>query len=198
MDDLAGLLDGPRARGAFALRTVMRSPWSLRILAESPVTLIAAITGELSIVPDAGDPVRLVPGDIAVTRAPDHYNVADTPTTLPTVIVHPGQRCCDLDGASVTAKVVRQVKGDKIYIADFILTLEPANDEGAKASYAPKVSEPPPLPPSQPVQMSSIPVRRPATRRPLASESRAPASADIRGTSLPPRSRSTLGATGNS
>ena len=41
-----------RARGAFALRAVMRSPWSLRIQAESPLTLIAGVAGELWVVPD--------------------------------------------------------------------------------------------------------------------------------------------------
>ena len=110
MDDLGGLLDGPRARGAFALRTVMSSPWSLRIVAESPVTLIAAISGEVWVLPDDGEPVPLAPGDIAVTRAPDHYNVADTPTRLPTVVVHPGQHCCDLDGASVKEEMTHGVR----------------------------------------------------------------------------------------
>lgn len=60
-------MDAPRARGAFALRAVMRSPWSLRILAESPITLIAGVTGELWVVPDHGEPTRVGPGDIAVT-----------------------------------------------------------------------------------------------------------------------------------
>jgi hypothetical protein len=46
MDTLGGLLDAPRARGAFALRTVMSPPWSLRILAESPITLLAGVSGE--------------------------------------------------------------------------------------------------------------------------------------------------------
>jgi len=110
MDNLAGLLDGPRARGAFALRTVMRAPWSLRILAESPVTLIAVVRGEAWVVPDDGALVRLGPGDIAVTRAPDHYNVSDTPTTPPDVVIHPGQRCCDLDGASVTERMTHGVR----------------------------------------------------------------------------------------
>ncbi|MGB5193917.1 MAG: FHA domain-containing protein, partial [Polyangiales bacterium] len=32
-------------------------------------------------------------------------------------------------------------QGDKIYIADFILTLEPTNDADARASSAPRVSE---------------------------------------------------------
>ena len=110
MDNLGGLLDAPRARGAFALRTVMNSPWSLRILAESPVTLIAGVSGELWVVPDNGDPVRIGPGDIAVTRAPDHYNVSDSPTTPPIVVIHPGQRCCDLEGNSVLESMTHGIR----------------------------------------------------------------------------------------
>lgn len=110
MDTLGGLLDAPRARGAFALRTVMRSPWSLRILAESPVTLIAGVSGELWVVPDEGEPVRIGPGDIAVTRAPDHYNVSDSPATSPIVVIHPGQRCCDLEGNSVLESMTHGIR----------------------------------------------------------------------------------------
>ena len=110
MDTLGGLLDAPRARGAFALRTVMSSPWSLRILAESPITLIAGVSGDTWVVPDDGDPIRLGPGDIAVTRAPEHYNVADSPTRPSTVVVHPGQRCCDLDGNSVLEDMTHGVR----------------------------------------------------------------------------------------
>lgn len=110
MDTLGGLLDAPRARGAFALRTVMRSPWSLRILAESPLTLIAVVAGEAWIVPDDGEPVRLVTGDVAITRAPDHYNVADTPSRSPSVLVHRGQRCCDLNGESVLEAMTHGVR----------------------------------------------------------------------------------------
>ncbi len=110
MDTLGGLLDAPRARGAFALRTVMSSPWSLRIVAESPLTLLAGITGEAWVVPDEGDPVRVGPGDIAITRAPDHYNVAESPTTSPTVVVHPGQRCCDLEGNSVLEEMTHGIR----------------------------------------------------------------------------------------
>ena len=98
MDTLGGLLDAPRARGAFALRAVMNSPWSLRDLAGSPLTLIAGVAGALWLVADDGDPVRIGPGDIAVIRAPVHYNLANAPDTPPQVIIHPGQRCCDLNG----------------------------------------------------------------------------------------------------
>ena len=110
MDTLGGLLDAPRARGAFALRTVMSSPWSLRILAESPVTLIAGVSGELWVVPDDGEPARIGPGDIAVTRAPEHYNVSDSPTTRPIVMIHPGQHCCDLEGNSVLESMTHGIR----------------------------------------------------------------------------------------
>lgn len=92
MDPFAGLLDGPRARGAFSLRTVMMPPWSLRILAESPITVLAIVRGHAWVVPDDGKPLRLGVGDVAVTRAPDHYNVADDPATVPEIVIHPGQR----------------------------------------------------------------------------------------------------------
>ena len=73
-------------------------------------------------------------------------------------------------------------RGDKIYIADFILTLEPSNDGAERVSSAPSVSEPPPLP-----AKSSVPVRHSlGTRRPLASDSRGPEPKDARATSLPP------------
>ena len=110
MDSLGGLLDAPRARGAFALRAVMRPPWSLRILAESPLTLIAGVVGEFWIVPDAGEAVRIAPGDIAITRGPDHYNVCDTATRSPTIVVHPGQQCRDLDGNSLVDELTHGVR----------------------------------------------------------------------------------------
>ena len=110
MDSFGGLLDGPRAHGAFALRTVMTPPWSLRILAESPLTVLAMVKGHGWIVPDEGDPVRLRAGDVAVTRAPDHYSVADDPATPTTVVIHPGQRCCSPDGESVEDEMMIGVR----------------------------------------------------------------------------------------
>ncbi len=94
-------MDAPRARGAFALRTVMSSPWSLRILAESPLTLLAGVEGTFWVIPDEGEPVAIGPGDIAITRAPDHYTVAESPDAEPTVYIHPGQDCRDPNGNSV-------------------------------------------------------------------------------------------------
>ena len=110
MDTLGGLLDAPRARGAFALRNVMRPPWSLRIAADSPLTLIAGVVGETWVIPDAGDPVRIGPGDIVITRAPDHYTVAGAPDTDPLVFIHPGQDCRDAAGESVLESMTHGVR----------------------------------------------------------------------------------------
>lgn len=110
MDTLGGLLDAPRARGAFALRASMSSPWSLRILAESPLTLLAGITGEFWVIPDDGEPIRIGPGDVAVTRAPAHYTVAESPTAEPTIVIHPNQDCRDLDGNSLLEQLTHGVR----------------------------------------------------------------------------------------
>jgi len=101
MDDILGLIDSQRARGAFALRTVMEPPWSLRVLAESPLTIIAVVSGEVWIMPDEGAPVRLGPGDVGLARAPEHYTVAHAPDAAPDIFIHPGQRCCNADGESM-------------------------------------------------------------------------------------------------
>jgi AraC-like DNA-binding protein len=98
VDALTGLLDGPRARGAFLLRSIMDPPWSLRIRDEAPLTLIAMVRGEAYVVPDDAVPVRLEPGDVAIVRGPDPYTVADDPATPPQVVIHPGQRCTTPDG----------------------------------------------------------------------------------------------------
>ncbi|HEY3001208.1 MAG TPA: AraC family transcriptional regulator [Kribbellaceae bacterium] len=98
MDALAGLLDGPRARGAFLLRTVMEPPWSIRVRDEAPLSLVAMTRGDAWVLGDGDRPVRLRTGDIALAKGPDHYTVADDPATPPQVVIHPGQRCTTPDG----------------------------------------------------------------------------------------------------
>ncbi|MEA2057417.1 MAG: AraC family transcriptional regulator [Actinomycetota bacterium] len=98
MDALAGLLDGPRARGAFLLRSSWSGLWGLRIMAEAPLTVLAAPRGEFWVVHEGREPVRVGPGDLAITRGPDHYIVADHPDTEPTIEIHPGQDCRSLTG----------------------------------------------------------------------------------------------------
>jgi AraC-like DNA-binding protein len=110
VDAIAGLLDGPRARGAFLLRSSMDPPWSLRIRDEAPLTLCAVVRGEAWVVPGDGEAVPLAPGDAAVLRGPDHYTVADDPATAPTVVIHPGQRCTTPDGEDLSAAMTLGVR----------------------------------------------------------------------------------------
>jgi AraC-like DNA-binding protein len=98
MDAVAGLLDGPRAREAFLLRSSMDPPWSLRIQDEAPLTVMAMVRGEAWVVPDDDDPVSMRRGDVAIIRGPDPYTVADDPATPPQAVIHPGQRCTTVAG----------------------------------------------------------------------------------------------------
>jgi AraC-like DNA-binding protein len=113
MDAVAGLLDGPRARGAFLLRSSMNPPWSLMVRDEAPLCVVAVVRGEAWVAfaedgaggggtpPAAGAPTRLVAGDIAVIRGPDHYVVADQPGREPIMHILPGELCVTPDGAEV-------------------------------------------------------------------------------------------------
>lgn len=98
MDAFGGLLEGPRARGAFALRSIMDPPWSVRVEDQAPLSLVALVRGRAWVVPDDGEPAALGPGDIAVMRGPDPYVFADDPATPPDVVIHPGQRCTTPEG----------------------------------------------------------------------------------------------------
>ncbi|SUE29150.1 AraC family transcriptional regulator [Nocardia farcinica] len=102
MDVLEALLDGPRARGAFLLRSLLDPPWALRIEDGAPLTVAAPLRGEAWLLPDDGDAVRLSTGDVAIVRGPGFYTVADDPATEPSVVVLPGGLCTSAeDGRSL-------------------------------------------------------------------------------------------------
>jgi AraC-like DNA-binding protein len=101
MDALAGLLEGPRASGAFMLRIVLDPPWSIRVQDGSPLALIAMTSGGGWIAHDNGDRVRIGVGDVAIVRGDEPYLLADDPSAEPQVIVHPGQRCQTPDGVDL-------------------------------------------------------------------------------------------------
>lgn len=102
MDAIAGLLDGPRARGAFLLRSLLDPPWAMRIEDRAPLCLVAITRGAAWLVPRDEDARCLGPGDIAIIRGPDPYTLADDPQTSPQVVIHPGQRCTTSNGQEVS------------------------------------------------------------------------------------------------
>ncbi|WP_156725419.1 AraC family transcriptional regulator [Streptomyces apocyni] len=101
MDALAGLLEGPRARGAFIIRACFDPPWSVRIEDQAPLTVIVQARGDGWVIPDEGEPLRLREGGVAIVRGPDPYVCADDPATAPRAVIYPGGRCATPDGQEI-------------------------------------------------------------------------------------------------
>ncbi|MEV4103961.1 AraC family transcriptional regulator [Nonomuraea sp. NPDC049649] len=130
MDHLAALLDGPHARGAFLLRVILDPPWSIRVQDEAPLTVLAVVRGEASVVRDGVTQVR--PGEVAVVRGPEPYVVADRPDTPPQVVIHPGEKCTTLDGRSLYQSLGQGVRtwgndrdgGTALIVGTYLMTGE--------------------------------------------------------------------------
>ncbi len=101
MDAVAGLLDGPRARGAFLLRSTLDPPWALWIQDEAPLTVVAIVRGHACVVPEGGEMVRLNAGDVAIARGPEPYLVADDPATPVQAVIQRGGECTTPEGQEV-------------------------------------------------------------------------------------------------
>ncbi|MFI1721216.1 AraC family transcriptional regulator [Streptomyces sp. NPDC020489] len=116
MDALAGLLEGPRARGAFMIRACFEPPWSVRIEDRAPLTLMLMVRGEAWITPDTGERVRLRAGDLAIARGPEPYTCADDPATAPQAVILPGGECSYPDGRSLNGVMDLGVRtwGDRL------------------------------------------------------------------------------------
>jgi AraC-like DNA-binding protein len=103
VDPVAALLDGPHARGAFLLRSVLRPPWSMRIADEAPLTVLTVLRGSGWVVLADGRAQGLSAGDVVLLRGPRPYVVADDPATPPQVLVGPGQRCSPIGPGGAAA-----------------------------------------------------------------------------------------------
>ncbi|KGN30159.1 hypothetical protein N802_09810 [Knoellia sinensis KCTC 19936] len=111
MDAFSAVLDGPRARGAFLLRIVLAPPWAVRIEDEAPLTVITVVRGTAWVTDDAGERLRLDPGDVALIRGPRPYVFADSPDTPPQVRVDTDQHCWALDdGRSLVNEMMMGVR----------------------------------------------------------------------------------------
>jgi hypothetical protein len=110
VDALAGLLDGPRARGAFLMRCVLEPPWCLRIEDEAPLALTAVARGHARIWSDDGDCAELGPGDVVIARGARPYTVADSPDTPLHAIIRPGPRCVAVDGHELREEMALGVR----------------------------------------------------------------------------------------
>lgn len=98
MDPLAGLLEGPRARGAFLIRACFDPPWCVRVEDRAPLTVMLMVRGEAWISPETGERLRLREGDLAIARGPAPYTCGDDPATGPRAVILPGGACRHPDG----------------------------------------------------------------------------------------------------
>ncbi|MFC8145268.1 AraC family transcriptional regulator [Streptomyces paradoxus] len=116
MDALAGLLEGPRARGAFMIRACFDPPWAVRVEDRAPLTVMLVVRGEAWIVPDRGERTRLKAGDLAIARGPDPYTCADDPGTAPQAVILPHQECRYPDGRPLNGSMDLGVRtwGDRL------------------------------------------------------------------------------------
>ncbi|MCX5172205.1 AraC family transcriptional regulator [Streptomyces antibioticus] len=116
MDALAGLLEGPRARGALMIRACFDPPWSVRVEDGAPLTVMLMVRGEGWVVPDDGERIRLTAGDLAIARGPAPYTCADDPATPPQALILPGGECAYPDGRLLNGSMDLGVRawGDRL------------------------------------------------------------------------------------
>jgi AraC-like DNA-binding protein len=110
MDGLVGLLDGPRARGAFLLRVLLDPPWSIRLEDEAPLSVTAVVRGHLWVCADGEQPLRVEVGDVVVRVGTDHWRIVDDPATPDQIVIHPGQLCTTVDGHVVVEEMSQGVR----------------------------------------------------------------------------------------
>jgi len=106
---LQHVLDGPRARGAFALKVLMKPGWSIQVQDRAPLTVIAMISASGWLIAD-GQQYRLEPGDVALVRGPGPYRMSDDPTREPDVVIHPHQECTTPSGEKISLNLSQGVR----------------------------------------------------------------------------------------
>ncbi|MER5452521.1 cupin domain-containing protein [Streptomyces sp. NPDC002764] len=63
------------------IRACFHPPWVLRVEDRAPPTVMLMVRGGARATPDAGQPVRLRAGDLALARGPDPHTCGDDPGT---------------------------------------------------------------------------------------------------------------------
>ena len=102
MDVVASLLEGPRARDAFVIRTQMAAPWALRIEDGAALTVVVILEGQCRLEHDSlNTPMALDAGDLVVIRGPDPYVIGDAEGSHPRIRILPGNRPVLMNGDEI-------------------------------------------------------------------------------------------------
>jgi AraC-like DNA-binding protein len=105
----------PRARGAFALRVVMRDAWSIAVEDGAALSVLVVLEGGATLV--RGDErVALRRGDVALLPVGSPYLIVDTSADVaaaaaaPLARILPGQACVSADGADLAVDLAQGVR----------------------------------------------------------------------------------------
>lgn len=97
MDGVTALVDGPRARRAFALKAVFDGTWSITVEDRAPLSVVVMARGRATFTGRHGA-TDVGAGDVVVVRGPAPYTFADTAGTPEDIRILPGQVCVDPRG----------------------------------------------------------------------------------------------------
>jgi len=102
VDVVTSLLEGPRARNAFVIRTQMAWPWALRIEDRAALTVIVILDGGGRLEhPSLHEPADLQTGDLALVRGPEPYVIGDGEGSSPRIRILPGNRPVTMTGEEI-------------------------------------------------------------------------------------------------
>lgn len=105
MDVLSRLLDAPRGRDAYLVRTTVERPWSIRLSDRAPLGLVAVLQGSAWVSSGDGAAVRLDPGGVMVAKGPADAMLGHRPVTdIADVQLLPGLQLVDREGRDVTSQ----------------------------------------------------------------------------------------------
>ena len=97
VDGFGGLVDGPRAQRAFALKAVFGGSWSITVEDRAPLTVVVIARGRATFT-TRRKATEVVAGDVVLIRGPAPYTFADTARTPQDIRILPGQVCVDPHG----------------------------------------------------------------------------------------------------
>jgi AraC-like DNA-binding protein len=97
---MSALLDGPRARGAFVVRCLLRPPWAIHVCDRAPLTIVAVVRGDAWIT-QGGAVVAVPEGSVALIAGPEAYDISSAVGLAPDVVILPGQHCENPEGESL-------------------------------------------------------------------------------------------------
>jgi AraC-like DNA-binding protein len=109
VDVVSALVDGPRARRAFALKAVFEGTWSIAIEDRAPLSVVVMARGRAVFTGQRG-PIEVAVGDVVLVRGTAPYSFADGTDTPTDIRILPGQVCVDPHGRILTEQMALGVR----------------------------------------------------------------------------------------